>query len=326
MPIERSQAAAGDFSNGGRLIGNHNSELERLYPTLLILHRNSGGADRQGDDSRVKLGAAVIPAGAELCDRGISDLSGIAIDGEVAGINVQSLSDKQLDLGTLEVIRFHRDRRDHITTNRLLRSIAPARSERGRECEHGNEGDPLVLRHIDILAALRALWRVTVFYEVGRFTPSSHRSWGAPRIRCGLRPSQSVWKPVRRPRPRKELGVDQFELTILLVPVFVLAILVIRGLPGFFTPDRGTSFSDRRTAALFIATTLPLVIAVTQIGVDTDVLDESTAAAMVGAALVTVLLFPLLALVGRQVPGQAELADAKNAHTDQDTVVENAHE
>ncbi|MGK0714848.1 hypothetical protein [Leucobacter sp. W1153] len=120
--------------------------------------------------------------------------------------------------------------------------------------------------------------------------------------------------------------MDQFELTILLVPVFVLAILVIRGLPGFFTPDRGTSFSDRRTAALFIATTLPLVIAVTQIGVDTDVLDESTAAAMVGAALVTVLLFPLLALVGRQVPGQAELAGAKNAHTDQDTVVENAHE
>ena len=60
---------------------------------------------------------------------------------------------------------------------------------------------------------------------------------------------------------------------LLLVPVFVLAILVNRGLTGFFTPERVTSFSDRRTSALFIATTLPLVIAVTQIGVEKGAID-----------------------------------------------------
>ena len=77
---------------------------------------------------------------------------------------------------------------------------------------------------------------------------------------------------------------------------------VARGLPGFFSPERGTSFSDRRTVALFTATTLPLVIAVTQIGVEKQLLDESTAAALVGAAMVTVLLFPLFALVRRPQP------------------------
>ena len=113
---------------------------------------------------------------------------------------------------------------------------------------------------------------------------------------------------------------------LVLVPVFVLAILVIRGLTGFFTPERGTSFSDRRTSALFIATTLPLVIAVTQIGVEKGALDESTAAAMVGAALVTVLLFPLLALVGRKDSVHPDRAKSADADADDNIFTEDAHE
>lgn len=85
-----------------------------------------------------------------------------------------------------------------------------------------------------------------------------------------------------------------------LVPVFAVVILVVRGLPGFFAPPKGASFSDRRTAALFIGTTLPLVIAVTQIGTANDLIDQSLAAALVGGALLTVMLFPMLALVGRK--------------------------
>lgn len=100
--------------------------------------------------------------------------------------------------------------------------------------------------------------------------------------------------------PLATLFGDPHALT--LVPVFLLAMFVARGLPGFFSPERGTSFSDRRTVALFTATTLPLVIAVTQIGVEKQLLDESTAAALVGAAMVTVLLFPLFALVRRPQP------------------------
>lgn len=88
-----------------------------------------------------------------------------------------------------------------------------------------------------------------------------------------------------------------------LVPVFTVVMLLVRGLPGFFGPGRGTMLSDRRTSALFTATTLPLVIAVTQIALKERLLDESTAAAMVGGAMLTVLLFPMLALVGRKRSG-----------------------
>ncbi len=84
-----------------------------------------------------------------------------------------------------------------------------------------------------------------------------------------------------------------------LVPVFALVMLLARGLPGFFLLSRGTSLTDRRTSALFTATTLPLVIAVTQIGTRSGVLDEHVAAALVGGGMLTVLLFPMLALIGR---------------------------
>lgn len=89
-----------------------------------------------------------------------------------------------------------------------------------------------------------------------------------------------------------------------LVPVFALTMLVVRGVPGWFAAGRGTSASDRRTAALCTATTLPLVIAVSGIGVEHGVIGAPLAAAMVGAAMLTVLLFPMLALVGRRAPTQ----------------------
>ncbi|WP_125098531.1 cation:proton antiporter [Leucobacter chromiireducens] len=84
-----------------------------------------------------------------------------------------------------------------------------------------------------------------------------------------------------------------------LVPGFALAMLLVRGVPGWLGAGPGTSPSDRRTAALCTATTLPLVIAVSSIGTEHGVLDEPLAAAMVGAAMLTVLLFPMLALAGR---------------------------
>ncbi|XPP26192.1 MAG: cation:proton antiporter [Leucobacter sp.] len=87
--------------------------------------------------------------------------------------------------------------------------------------------------------------------------------------------------------------------TLLLVPVFAVVILLVRGIPGYFALDRGASAGDRRTVALFAATTLPLVIAVTQIGVDNKVIEPGFAAAMTGGAMLTVLLFPMLGLLGR---------------------------
>lgn len=82
--------------------------------------------------------------------------------------------------------------------------------------------------------------------------------------------------------------------TLALVPMFALVMLLVRGIPGFFTPARGTSVSGRTTSALFTATTLSLVIAVTKIGVDSEVLDPALGAALTGGAMLTVLLFPMI--------------------------------
>lgn len=88
--------------------------------------------------------------------------------------------------------------------------------------------------------------------------------------------------------------------TLLLVPVFAVVMLLVRGIPGYFAPEKGSSAAERRTSAFFTATTLSLVIAVTKIGVDAQVLDARLAAAMTGGAMLTVLLFPMIAVAGRR--------------------------
>ncbi|TDP90826.1 transporter (CPA2 family) [Leucobacter luti] len=122
--------------------------------------------------------------------------------------------------------------------------------------------------------------------------------------------------------PLAELFGDPAALA--LVPVFTVVMLGVRGVPGWFAGGRGTTLSDRRTAALFTATTLPLVIAVTSIGADHGVLDSQLAAAMVGAAMLTVLLFPMLALLGRTPEAAPETVVA--AKRDEDPFVQGAHE
>jgi len=83
---------------------------------------------------------------------------------------------------------------------------------------------------------------------------------------------------------------------LLLLPVFLILLLVVRGLPGLLTAPAGTSAADKRAMVLFSATGLPIIVAVTAIGVDSGNLPAGTASALVGAGMLSVLLFPLLAL------------------------------
>ena len=57
---------------------------------------------------------------------------------------------------------------------------------------------------------------------------------------------------------------------------------------------------DLVATALFGATGLPIIVAVTAIGVDQGDLATGTAAALVGAGMLSVLLFPLIALAIRK--------------------------
>ena len=89
---------------------------------------------------------------------------------------------------------------------------------------------------------------------------------------------------------------------------FFVYILIARGLVQYLLYRR--AIPDRRERARFsllVATGLPIIVAVTSIEVEAGVMQESNAAALVGAGALTVLVFPLVgnALVGRRRPEDA---------------------
>lgn len=88
--------------------------------------------------------------------------------------------------------------------------------------------------------------------------------------------------------------------TTVLLPVFLVLLLVVRGLPSLLAAPKGSSRRDLIATALFGATGLPIIVAVTAIGVDNGDLPSGTAAALVGAGMLSVLLFPLIALAIRK--------------------------
>jgi Kef-type K+ transport system membrane component KefB len=90
------------------------------------------------------------------------------------------------------------------------------------------------------------------------------------------------------------------------VPVFLVALLIVRGVPALlYRPLVG----GRRTiaAGLLQATSLSFIVAAAQIGMELGVLSEATGAALIAAGLLSVLLFPLGALL---VLGQGKASEA----------------
>src|SRR5215204_781583 len=88
-----------------------------------------------------------------------------------------------------------------------------------------------------------------------------------------------------------------------LVPVFLLALLLARGLPAaLYRPMVGSRGS--LAAALLQATSLPFIVAATGIGTELGILSPAIGAAMVVAGLLSVVLFPLGALTLLRDGGQ----------------------
>ncbi len=83
--------------------------------------------------------------------------------------------------------------------------------------------------------------------------------------------------------------------TVARVPLFLAVLLVVRGLPALlYRPTLGSA--QTLVAALLQATSLPFIVAASMIGIELELLDQATGAALVAAGLLSVLLFPLLAL------------------------------
>src|SRR6185437_15630965 len=93
------------------------------------------------------------------------------------------------------------------------------------------------------------------------------------------------------------------------VPVFLLALLIVRGLPAF-TGLRANGTKPTLALGLLQATSLPFIVTATQIGVALGKISSVTAAALVCAGLLSVLIFPLIALVLLRQGERAPVVDA----------------
>jgi Kef-type K+ transport system membrane component KefB len=83
--------------------------------------------------------------------------------------------------------------------------------------------------------------------------------------------------------------------TLLRVPVFLVALLVVRGIPAFvYRPLVGTRGAV--VAGLLQATSLPFIVAAMDIGVAIGAVTRATAAAFIAAGLLSALVFPIVAL------------------------------
>ena len=81
-----------------------------------------------------------------------------------------------------------------------------------------------------------------------------------------------------------------------MVPIFFLMFLIVRGVPAMLLYRSVLDFRDRAALAFFSATELPLVVAITTIAVSEGQMRTTTAAALVGAAVVSTAVYPLLGL------------------------------
>ena len=113
--------------------------------------------------------------------------------------------------------------------------------------------------------------------------------------------------------------------TILRVPLFLGALLVVRGVPALlYRPLVGARRSV--IAGLLQATSLSFIVAATQIGLVLGVITKATGAALIAAGLLSVLIFPVLALTllrcGDPGPSsQRTLAEGRSLQsTDRSTV------
>jgi Kef-type K+ transport system membrane component KefB len=80
-----------------------------------------------------------------------------------------------------------------------------------------------------------------------------------------------------------------------MVPIFLAALLVVRGVPALLYRR---VLDARRTAVAGIlqATSLPFIVAASAIGLELGLIDAAESAALIGAGLLSVLLFPVAGL------------------------------
>jgi len=102
-------------------------------------------------------------------------------------------------------------------------------------------------------------------------------------------------------------ALEHDPIFILNIPLFFSLFLVVRGLPVVLY-RRVVPAGERIPLALFSATALPLVVVITDIGVQSHNMRPQNAAALVAAAMLSVMIFPTIAFAMLRKRGSAALA------------------
>ncbi len=87
---------------------------------------------------------------------------------------------------------------------------------------------------------------------------------------------------------------------ILKLVMFFGLFLVVRGAPAMLLYRGVLNSRDRAALAFYSATELPLVVAITTIAIETGHMKSSTAAGLVGAAMLSTLVYPFVGLALRR--------------------------
>jgi Kef-type K+ transport system membrane component KefB len=101
-----------------------------------------------------------------------------------------------------------------------------------------------------------------------------------------------------------------------LLLIFFVLLLIVRGVPQFFLYRRAIPEAKPRAGySLYVATALPIIVAVTSVELGAGLMSPPVAAALVGAGALSVLVFPLIAqaLVPKQAPTQDDERSAATA-------------
>ena len=104
---------------------------------------------------------------------------------------------------------------------------------------------------------------------------------------------------------------------LLRLPLFLALMLVVRGAPALLLYRRELRDVERVPLALFSATGLPLIVVITAIGTSEGRILPENAAALVGAGMLSVLLFPTVGLRRlRAAPGPRSRTDVSVPETE----------
>jgi Kef-type K+ transport system membrane component KefB len=90
--------------------------------------------------------------------------------------------------------------------------------------------------------------------------------------------------------------------TVIMVPIFLAALLAVRGIPAIVY-RRAIDTRHAAIAGMLQATSLPFIVAATAIGMQLHLIDAAGSAALIGAGLLSVLIFPLAGLLALRRAG-----------------------